>query len=188
MLNVTQTMAKKLQKAAFCSHSDTNSIWPYPQGGFRSWGSVLRRLTSTGPWVGPQYPAPTSPPSTSPSAASPASALATCVPTRMQKKSSPSALCSWVVSRETCQDFFFLKKEGKVVTPLGSAASSPDACGGLRQCDSHHPAHVLQTLPVPHSDEGSQGLHPCASAASAAKAEDAGVFSGHLVGQQWHQC
>lgn len=67
------------------------------------------------------------------------------------------------------------------------AAPSPDARSGLWQRHSHHPAHVLQTLSVPHSDEGSQGLHSCASAASAAKAEDAGVFSGHLVGQQWHQ-
>lgn len=65
------------------------------------------------------------------------------------------------------------------VTP--SPTPSPDACSGFRQRDRHHPTHVLATLSVPHPDEGSQGLHPCASATSAAEAEDAGVLSGHVV-------
>ena len=69
-----------------------------------------------------------------------------------------------------------------------SPISSSDARGGLWERDSHHPAHVLTALSLPHTNEGSQGLHPSASVTSATEAEDAGVLSGHLVCQQWHQC
>ena len=70
------------------------------QAGFRSWESVWRPRTSTAPWVVPPCRVPISPLSTSPSAASPVSVLATSVPTRTPRKSSPSASCSWVVGSQ----------------------------------------------------------------------------------------
>lgn len=79
------------------------------------------------------------------------------------------------------------KKRELRISMFSLSIFSPNARRCLRQRDSHHPAHVLAPFPLPHPDEGPQGLHPGASASSAAEAEDAGVLSGHMVGQQWHQ-
>lgn len=84
------------------SHRKSSLIQPFSdlihQAGFRSWESAWTHRTSTAPWVGPPCQVPTLPLSTSPSAASPVSVLAMCVLTQMQRKSSPSVSCSWVVS------------------------------------------------------------------------------------------
>nr|XP_045230776.1 potassium voltage-gated channel subfamily H member 4 isoform X1 [Macaca fascicularis] len=65
--------------------------------------------------------------------------------------------------------------------------SSPDARCGVRERDSHHPAHVLAPLALPQPHEGPQGLHQCAPPAAAAQAAHARILPDHVGRQQRHR-
>lgn len=100
------------------------------------------------------------------------------------------SICIMLMGGEFSGDHGIISGSQRIVLHHNVALSptaSPDARSGLWQRDSHHPAYVLPALTLPHADEGPQGLHPRASPPTAAEAKDAGVLSGHLVCQQWHQ-
>nr|XP_045230780.1 potassium voltage-gated channel subfamily H member 4 isoform X6 [Macaca fascicularis] len=67
------------------------------------------------------------------------------------------------------------------------ACICPDARCGVRERDSHHPAHVLAPLALPQPHEGPQGLHQCAPPAAAAQAAHARILPDHVGRQQRHR-
>ncbi|XP_065388451.1 voltage-gated delayed rectifier potassium channel KCNH4 isoform X4 [Macaca fascicularis] len=70
---------------------------------------------------------------------------------------------------------------------LHDAHRRPDARCGVRERDSHHPAHVLAPLALPQPHEGPQGLHQCAPPAAAAQAAHARILPDHVGRQQRHR-